>query len=457
MKVLLIHPESVEDDSYKSYAPPLGLLYVAAVLLENNHEVEFIECEHEDDSLKSVKHLINSFSPDFIGISAMTFTIKQSIEMASFIKSIDSSVKVVLGGVHGTYFPQRILQEFQAIDCVVIGEGEYSFLEIVESEMPNEEIRGIAFRSSGNIVVNEDREPIADLDKIPFPARYLSDKYTYVYRSGYMEFSHLEKESNKICTIITSRGCPCKCKYCASSSFFCKSLRYRSAKNVLDEISHLLENGYRRFLITDDHFTSNLPRLREICIGLIELKKTYSIQWGCMGRMGSDMGDAFELMAKAGCAHMLIGIESGSKKVLDYYNKKLNITKIHENLKKAKKNNLDIVATLIVGAPIETFDDIKQTSKLVNSLDVDVINISRLAVFPGTLLWQELVGNECINEESDWNESIFTGDIIPHFTSRLLYDWAKYIERRFYFRPKYIARQIPRMVKRVFRYLGGSN
>lgn len=456
MNILLINAGLSVKTMYKSFAPPLGVLYIASMLLDRGHNVEVVDCDQEGNYLESIYKTLSMLNPEFIGISCMTATFMSAIGTARFIKSIDSKYKIVLGGIHPHYFPQKILSDYKEVDCVAIGEGEHTIVELVEQQLPLSMIRGLAFRSNGQIVVNEKRTLIDNLDSIPFPARELVDKYEYNFAASLSlkdPRRYFFARKREFTSIITSRGCPFSCTFCANSAFNEGRIRYRSAENVLAEISELVDKGYTKFFFMDDHFTSKPDRAIQICKGLQSLRAQHNIRWLCLGRADNPQDELYRAMKDAGCMQILIGLESGSQSILNYFNKKINLEKVRRTVNCAKKYNIDILASIILGAPCETDETIKETSRFLNSLDIDFLEVNKLAIAPGTEIWRDLEDKHLIDTAVDWNRVLFIHDIYSDLSAKRIRKWALYIKRRFYFRPAYMYRQISRVIKRSLCYL----
>ncbi|MFC1478377.1 B12-binding domain-containing radical SAM protein [Candidatus Margulisiibacteriota bacterium] len=440
--ILLINSGINENTIYKTYCAPLGLLYIAALLEQNGFNVEFIDINMEENVSVTIQETIERFKPSIVGISSLTPSFQQAVAIAGQIKDSHPEIKIVIGGHHPTYFAERILQEYPAIDIVIRKEGEYAFLSIAKGTKP-EKVKGITFRKDGLVMETLDRDPIQNLDELPFPARHLADKYEYQYDA---HLSSNEKESQyrpaNYTSVLTSRGCPFNCRYCANTTFNGNKIRFRSAENVIAELQHLLNEGYDKFFFVDDHFMANPARTAEICDFLIEKRRHYKgIEWQCMARVDAATDELFSKIAAAGCTRVLFGIENGSQKVLDFYNKRINQEKIRKAVELADKYKIKSVASLIIGAPIEDFEDIKETANFLSTLPIDLLEINRLMIFPGTPLWNSLYNQGKIDIETCWQNMITTTEIFDQHTHKQLKEWTDYISRKVYHNPKYIFRR----------------
>lgn len=452
MKVLLINPTLTDEMRYKSFAPPLGLLYIAASLRAHHHQVEFIDCDQELNTLLAIQLKLYEFKPDFIGITTLASTFSASISIARFVKSLKPKTRIVLGGMHASVFPEKLLSCYAEVDYVIVGEGETSFCELIEGLIPLDQIKGLAYRVNGYISLNEPRELSDDLDRIPFPARDLAQKYDYSFRIDVLTLKNIfGQQRTSFATILTSRGCCFRCSYCANSAFHGGSVRYRSAENVLAEIEMLASQGYTKLLFVDDHFTSDVPRAIKICEGIITLRKQYNIRWFCFSRGDVVNESLYQAMASAGCMQILVGIEHGSRRILDYFNKKIDLDRVKRSITLARRYDIDVVASLILGAPGETMEDIRYTSKFINGLDVDTLEVNKLTIMPGTALWNDMVKQKKLDPDIAWTKVNFIYDIndktLP--TQQLISARARFIKRKFYLRPHYLLKQSIRTLRRV--------
>ena len=226
MKILLIQPNYREIYSYGGAKeltpifPPMGLAYMAAVLKKNYFDVEILEANAFNLTHEQIKKEIENYNPDYVGITSTTCMIEEANEIA---KLCPEKTKVIVGGIHASSLPTETLEEFKDIDMVCIGEGEETFLELAK-EIHISRIKGIAYRKNDSIITNQPRPLIENLDELPLPARELLPMTKY-YSAG--------SKTKKIDYILSSRGCPFNCVFCADHLVHGKRFRYRSPENVL--------------------------------------------------------------------------------------------------------------------------------------------------------------------------------------------------------------------------------
>ncbi len=295
-------------------APHLGLLYIAAVLESGGFQVKVLE-SNECANLDSIYSNISNNRPRIIGISSTTPTFIQAVRTAEFCKKHFPNSTIVLGGYHPTYFHREILESYNFVDIVVRGEGEFPMLEIVMGK-PLNSIKGITYRENGRIITNEPCEPIHDLDILPMPARHLIKN---IFDGGIEGMFRLTKPG-EFSTILSSRGCPFTCKFCVAAGAANGGFRQRGVDSVVQEIFELAEQGIKFIQIQDMNFILNEERVKKIC----EAFRLTGIKWACLGRLDKVSEDLYKEMYSAGCRFVSFGIESGSQKILDYYNKTYN-------------------------------------------------------------------------------------------------------------------------------------
>jgi len=379
MKILLIYPPS--SSALKSalgiISPPLGLAYLASVARNQGFDVKIIDGPAENLSLRELGSKIKLYDPDIVGITATTPIIPDAYNTARIAKKINPNVLVIIGGPHVTFTPEQTIRECPQIDIVVRGEGEKIFAELlqaVDSGRDFSNIQGITYKK-GNIIKSNPPMPIIrNIDEIPIPAYDLLPMNKYVVNGI------------KFGTIITSRGCPYNCIFCVSSALFGRKFRPHSPKRVLEELEILhYDYGIKEIEFLDDTFTIDRRRVREITRRII--KEDLDISWSASSRVNTFDFETGLLMKKAGAHTIYFGIESGSQKVLDFIRKRITLQQSIDAVKTARKINLNVLGSFIIGFPIETASDILKTIEFSRKLGVDYAQYTIATPFPGTYLW----------------------------------------------------------------------
>lgn len=426
--------------------PPLGLLYIAAVLLERGYSVRILDmnCESIGTRDQLVSHLRAS-RPDLIGISTLTPTFKNVVKIAEICKEVFPDVPIVLGGYFATFSHEKILAKYSYFDFVVRREGEETAAELVselEKTRPDfSKIRGLTYRDNGRIRVNEERPLIEDLDSLPFPAYELISHLTYGYFGG------LRVARGSLGGILTSRGCPYKCRFCSCSAFTYSTIRWRTPESVAEELELSWDRfSLREYAFVDDIFTFKKEHVRGVCRQIGE--RGLDLEWYCEGRVNQADAGVMKEMAAVGCKAIFLGIESCVDRILRYYRKGLTYEMAKDAVRKARRAGLDVVGSFILGAPVETLEEMWETVRKAAELDVDFADFNVLRICRGMPLWDELVQQGVINEEDRWEDSVMGFEVNPEIASEDGSDLLREFHRAFYFRGPYVARQIARTLLR---------
>ncbi len=380
MDVLLIYPPY----SYPRKGPPLGLAYIASVLEKDGYSVKMVDMSPLDMGLSDLGQELMRIKPHIVGISFMTNQYEEAIEVSKIVKNINSKIPVIVGGPHATALPGETL-ESGSVDFVVIGEGEETMRQLVSELLRGandfELVAGIAYKKNSKLLVTERREFIQDLDSIPFPAWHLLPIERYsILASG----ANVKK---KVLSILSSRGCPSQCIFCDSHTIFGRKYRGRSAVNIFAEILHLKDSyDISQFDFVDDTITVDKKRIMELCSLII--KRGLNIKWMCNSRVNTVNLEMLELMKRAGCVRIDLGVESGDKNVLKVIKKGITVEQIRSVHDLAHKVGIETTTFIMVGNLGEDFSSVKKTVELVKNIITDDVNVAIATPFPGTELYQ---------------------------------------------------------------------
>jgi radical SAM superfamily enzyme YgiQ (UPF0313 family) len=318
---------------------------------------------------KTLEKEIRNFEPDYIGITVWTTFIASAIRTAQYCRKVCPSAIIIAGGPHVTLLPEDI-KKIAAFDIGVIGEGEQTILEIVEGKSLHS-IRGIFYSDNGNIKQNEPREFTKNLEGFGIPDRSL-----LINQENY--------EAEDMGLIMTSRGCPFKCAYCATKIWENK-VRNRSVESVIEEIKSVKKKyGTIYFTLKDDSFATNKNRVYDFCRKLKQEK--VNIFWECNANLHTLDRDMLVEMRSAGCIAIKIGVESGSDRIHKIINKKLNNKFIMSRIKIFDGTDIHLTCYFMMGIPGESKDDILKTLSFAYEIKPDFISISVYEIFPGTKL-----------------------------------------------------------------------
>ena len=439
MRILLVNP-SLSSPSMQgiiSTQYPLNLAYLGAYLESKGHSVHLADFNIERLGDAQFKEMLLRVSPQVAGITAMTATFNNACRIAAKIKSVLPEIKIVAGGSHVTALPQETLNMCKAIDCVVAGEGEEVFAEIcgrLEEDKAFEGIQGIAYRNCSGIKQEPPREPINNLDILPFPKRdYVEIKK---YKRSHVSRGISRKYLN-IAEMILSRGCPGKCIFCATNVIWQNKVRFRSVENILREIEQCMkEFGANHFSFEDDSFSCNKDWTELLCAEFKRLK----ITWNCNLRADMVTQDLLRLMKESGCIKVQFGIESGSQRILDLMQKNISLEKIKKSIEWAYRAKIKFIeGSFILGAhPEEKLEDVLSTAGLIKQLKINLLMVSLACPFPGTKLY-ELMKRDSPGRDIKWKDFVFYGKnpilITKYLSKEKLVQLQRKMYLDFYLRP----------------------
>lgn len=384
MKVVLLTCDLNEESSHQT-AEPFSLLYLASYAQKYlKDRVEFRVLSSSFDALKT--------DAEIFGITCMSRYYPRAVDVASRIKRIGKPAPVILGGSHITGLPQSLDPAF---DVGVLGEGEETFLDLLKIYLEKQRydpedlagVKGIVWYRDGELVINERRPLIENLDRIPPPKRELWDF------------------SERVWWLMSSRGCPFRCVFCPTGQ-----IRYRrfSPEYVASEILHLVRKygtstiGFRDDLcFADKKWTAGLKRI------LKEMGLLGRLVFGAALRADLIDEEIIEDLRELQVIRIAIGVESASQRILDYYKDgKVKIADVQRALDLCRQNKISVEASFILGAPMEEPEDMLETYEFIfNNFKAGKLNfvpITMLTPYPGTGLWEYACSRGLIGEAFDW-------------------------------------------------------
>jgi radical SAM superfamily enzyme YgiQ (UPF0313 family) len=378
LKIALVNPRV---ESYSSTLPPLGLLYIAAVLERAGFAPRIFDIYPYDD--RDFTALVE-YCPDVVGMTILTDYWARALEVSTLVKDSLPQAVYIAGGVHITALPEASLVAHNAA-IGVIGEGEITMLELCEriaNGTPWQDVAGIIFRdSAGDFVRTTPRPHIENLDEIPFPSRHLLNFEQYLVPPGIIRGHWTERST----TVMTSRGCPFSCIWCGSQCTFGRKVRNRSIENVVAEIEYLVSTyAIDTIWFVDDTFTLNKKRVLDFCRQMTE--RRIRITWGCQAHVKTADEEMFRAMKKVGLVQLDFGVESGSNRVLKSLKKDSSDDAIRRAFAITRKVGLRTTATFMFGSPGETAEDVEQTMQLAQEIRPDFVSSFFITPYPGTEL-----------------------------------------------------------------------
>lgn len=455
MKIILINPMFTLYGGVKGHggsSPPINLGYVASYVRSQkpHYDLSILDAEALKLTYKDVENHVARERPDVVGITANTPAFHHVTNIAKSCKNVDKKIKVVVGGPHPSGLPEKTIR-VRTIDYVVVGEGEVTFFELLNALEQGKNLNtvdGLLYKEHDQIIRTQPRELLKNLDILPFPARDLMPHDLYAP-------APTKRVSNfQATSICSARGCPFDCTFCGAKLVWQRKYRFRSSKNVVDEIEHCVAWGVREFNFTDELFTANAERVHELCEEI--LQRNLDIAFTCMSRVGAFVAkDMLQVMKKAGCKQISFGIESGSQTVLDTMHKKIRIDEARDSIQLVKDAGIKTHASYMIGNLEETQETIRQTIELAKELNTDIAAFFVTSPFPGTELWNEAVRRGYVREDVKWIDfsPLSSQGVpvlnLPDLSSEEIKAWHKRAIREYYLRPRYIAKRLFGLKSRV--------
>ncbi|MBU1632426.1 MAG: radical SAM protein [Nanoarchaeota archaeon] len=432
---------------------PLGLGYIAKVLLNEGYQVEVLDIWSKQYTKEQIMKIIPKLKYDLVGINAISVHYNFVKWLSKKLKEHHSG-KIILGGALPTFSSEIVLKNTE-VDICVLGEGEITIINLLNNWDNISKVNGIHYKNNGKIIKNTEREYIKNLDIIPFPAWELFPIKNYLKTPASLEGYGINSMN-----IISARGCPYRCEYC-SKTF--KSCRLRSVDNIIEEIKELKKRyGIKVIDFNDELVLISKSRMLELCKKIALLK----IKWTCQGRTNVVDYEMLSEMKKAGCYEVGYGIESGSQKILDNMKKDTTVEIAIKAVLETKKAGIKPALQSMFGYTGENHDTIKETIEFYNTIhDHPASESSITTPFPGTVLYDNLKQKGLIKDEEKYLEDLKeTGQYIINLTEfpdnkvveirnkmdkKILQNYYKYRRRH----PVIFLRDYSYKFKRFFRYV----
>ncbi len=413
--------------------PHLGLLYLASSLKKNGHSVAFIDANALNLTEDGIIKTLIPFKPDLLGFTLTTVEFPHQIEMISNVKK-KLNCMVVVGGPHLSLYPEATLS-FDSLDFGIMGDGEIALLKLVnsiENKSSFESIDGLIWKKDNNIVINSPPNIIEDLDNLLFPAREMLNPKLY--------YSILFKKRNAT-TMISGRGCPSNCTFC----FEVKKVRLRTASNVIEEIEECIKKyDIKEFYFHDSTITVDRERIINICEGL--MKKKLDVNWAIRPIPETLDKELISILKKSGCYRLSCGFESADPKIIKRLGKEHSLETITNIMKWSKEVGMEVYGYFMIGNPGDTPQTIEKTINLPVKLNMDYAQFTRLTIFPGTSLYEELKRK---NKKDFWLDYMFNKikaseieGLDLNLSIQELNNYVNKAHKIFYLRTSFILKQI---------------
>ncbi|MFH1437399.1 MAG: radical SAM protein [Pseudomonadota bacterium] len=427
-----------------SVMAPVGLCSMAAYLASRGIEARILDGYAKPRPLKAWVDSIRSFNPSWLGISATTSGFLEAVRLAEAVKAAAAGIRVIMGGVHVSGLKQRCLEDFDAIDFGIVGEGEETLERLIRREGADlGDVPGILYRDAGDarqVSFTGLNRKMISLDSLPFPAYEMLDGYPRAYRLPIFSFP-----SHPSASVISSRGCPYRCSYC-DRSVFRRSFRYNSPDYMIAHLEYMARRwGIRHVTFYDDIFTASRKRIEAFC-GLMARKQP-GITFNCAVRANEVDEDLVRMLKAAGCWQISFGVESGDPGIVKLHRRRSDLHEIRAKVDLVKRFGIRAKGLFIMGLPGDTEETIRRTIDYACSTDFDEVNVSKFTPFPGAPVYEGIRDHGEFDE--DWPKmNLLNFCFVPKGLTRArLEELYREFLRRFYERPSTLFRYSKLMVK----------
>lgn len=441
MKIVLIRTNAPA----LQLVPPLGIGYISAYLNKNGIETVLIDGLRDNIDNKKILDIVLKEKPDAVGITCLTATYNEVMDMANLIKQ--RNFICIIGGVHPTFLPYQTLIDSKA-DFVIIGEGEKSFYELAKNNFVNNGIKGVY--SLENLKDEKQEvefsEPMQNLDEVPMPSWDKLLPHKYVGRPAGLIY-----KKTPIGYIMTSRGCPSNCIFCASPGFFKKNVRFRKVDNVIEEMLELKNKyGIKEIKFIDDNLVLKKDRALKLCELII--KNKINIPWACTSGLKAICVDEeiVKAMKEAGCYNFNIGIESANPQILINIKKQETIEHITNAINLAAKYKIVCGGFFVFNLPGETKETIEESINFAVKSKLTLATFNILDILPGSKLYTD------INWQFNRHDLKYSYSQPRYIFGKLTVNDLEKAQKRafmkFYFRPKIMLKLLPYMKLEPIKY-----
>lgn len=402
-----------------SLFPPLELLSATAVIKnEGVSAVYFADAVAEQWKIETLCKQLEDFVPDYILTLTGFECFEEDTQHIATIKQALPQSQLLVFGHYPTIFTEEVLQK-SAADFVIQGEPEYILIDFINALKNHQDLCAIPGLFTKQYKAKPPVARIQNITKLPQPA------YEHMNTGRYFE----PFMPRPFAMIQSARGCPYKCNYCVKS--YGSRLTLRSAEQVIEELQMLKDlHGIRSFRFIDDTFTINKKRVIDICKLMVE--KKLNLQWTCLSRTDNINPEILSAMKQAGCQRIYFGLESGSRRMLDFYEKNVDVKEALLALKQTRKAGIETTGFFMLGMPQETEQDFKETLQFALDADLSLASIGGITLYPGTPLF-------------DANKDLIEFSLFPyvnHFKDIAIEErylqWEKTFYNAFFRRPSYL-------------------
>jgi len=420
--------------------PPLGLMHIqAAIEKRSNYIAEIVDPVVDNLDYPDFEEMLKRYPLDLVGISTFTHSLPDVQMTINIVKKLSPNATIVLGGPHPAMFPDYCIQ-LKGADAIITGDGEDAFLDMVKRYDAGKDfadIAGVWWRDKdGTIIKNKERMSTKDLSSYPWP-----DRSRVRFKDYYLPGT----QHPVMATAITSRGCPHSCPFCLT---YKKQYRIRQVDNLLDEMEHCISLGIGEVMFIDDLFTPNSQWSLKFCEGIE--RRGLKFKWSYKTTIAGTTREQVRRCSEMGCTKIHFGVESANNEGLDAWGKHCDTDDVHRVFKWCREENVKSVAYIMIGGAHErTKQEAIDNLDHMLKLDADFAVFAVFSPYPGTDSFAE--GAKLGLYEADcWDRLMkdpLCGVEVPvcweeHLNRDEILDLLKIAHRKFYMRPKFLARQV---------------
>lgn len=378
--------------------PNLGFMYIAGELEKSGFQVEIYDAMSKFHDFDQIRSRLRTSAPDFVGVTAITATINDALEVLKIAREECPRVTTFLGGVHPTFCYRELLSAYgETVDYCVLGEGEVTTGELLEAHSRGGDpsaVPGIAFKRDGTVVRTDPRSFVSDLDSLR-PAWHLVD---------WSDYPLYFIDHSRVAIVSSSRGCTHTCAFCSQHKFWQGSYRQREPRTFVAEIEHLATTyGINVFFIADEYPTYSPERWAQILDLLIEKQLGVHILMETCGQDILRDRHILDRYRRAGILFIYIGVEATNDQRLEAFKKETSFKDSREALRLIREAGMIVESSLILGTPDETPETIRETLNLAHEYDADFMHFLFLAPWPYADMYESLKPYIEINDYSRYN------------------------------------------------------
>ena len=419
--------------------PPLALLCLAGYLEESlpSVEIQILDCQAEEIDWEGVKARIEEWNPNIVAPSTLsTCNADLSLRVATIAKRVSPDINTVLGGLHFSALAEDVLHQHPQIDFIVRGEGEVTLTELVscldENEVPDS-VHGLAFRKDGDVAVTPNRPQIQDLDSLPFPGYHFVAEHMSKYRFP-------AAKDLPYALVEGSRGCEHVCSFCTQWRYWGR-WRRKSPQRVAAEFELLYREFGSRFLWLTDDYVRLDAWMETLCDELKAREMTEDLMWFFQSRADEIVSGKALLpkLRETGLQWIMTGLETHDPKLLEHYQKGVDVATGKEAIALLKENDILAQTTAIIGDRFESFESLEAFREWIDEVDPDIAVFMTMTPFPGTPMYEEAVAQGWLKEAS-WDQFDMIHATMPtehltrqevqkelYKTYRAFYNWSRRI------------------------------